>query len=331
MTIRRRDFITLLGGAAAAWPLAARAQQGGQPKRVGALMNYAATQRDGQAYFSAFTDRLRQLGWNAGQNLRLDVRWNAGDAELAKIYGAQLIGLMPDVILASSTYNLSVIQQATSTVPIVFAGITGPVEQGIVPSLAHPGGNITGFASSEFSIGGKWLELLKQVAPGLKRVAVMFNPETSPQSNFYMRAIDPAAVSLDVKSVALPVRTPSEIEPAMVNFTREPNGGLILPTDSFTRLRFSLIADIAVRYRLPSVAPSGFTNGGGLISYFVSAMDEYRGAADYVDRILKGAKPSDLPVQLGTRFQLSINLKTAKAIGLTIPESLLLTADEVIE
>jgi putative ABC transport system substrate-binding protein len=330
--MKRRHFITLLGGAAATWPIAARAQQGERERHVGVLMNYAASQEVGRSYVAAFTDSLRELGWNAGRNLRLDIRWNAGDAELAKIYAAQLIGLMPDVILASSTYNLSVIRDATSTVPIVFAGITDPVEQGIVPSLAHPSGNLTGFGNYEFSIGGKWLDLLKEVVPGLTRAAVMFNPETSPQSSFFMRAIEGAAAVLGVKAMALPVRTNAEIEPAMVNFARELNGGLILPTDSFTRLRYPLIAEIAVRNGLPSIAASdSFANSGGLMSYVGDTITQYRGAADYVNRILRGETPANLPVQLGTKFQLAINLKTAKALGLAVPQRFLITADEVIE
>jgi putative ABC transport system substrate-binding protein len=330
--MRRRDFITLLGGAAAAWPLVGRAQESERERRVGVLMNYAATQAVGQSYVAVFTDRLRQLGWNVGKNLRLDVRWNAGDVELAKIYAAQLIGLMPDVILAASTINLAMIQQATNSVPIVFAAITDPVQQGIVPSLAHPGGNVTGFANFESAIGGKWLSLLKQVAPSLTRVAVMFDPEISPQSNFFVRAIETAAASLDMKAIALPVRTTAEIEPAMTGFAREPNGGLILPPDSFTRLRYPLIAEIALHTRLSSIAASdNFANIGGLMSYVGNFADQYHGAADYVDRILKGEKPANLPVQLSTKFHLTINLATAKALGLTIPDGMVLAADEVIE
>jgi putative ABC transport system substrate-binding protein len=301
-------------------------------RRVGVLMNYAATQAEGQASINAFIQGLHQLGWMEGQNLRLDVRWNAGELGLAKIYAAQLIGLMPDVIVAASTPNLNVIRQATSTLPIVFTGVSDPVEQGLVPSLTHPGGNITGFSNFEYSIGGKWLGLLKEAAPALARVAVMFSPETSPQSRFFMRAIETSASSLGVSAIAIPVRASTEIETALQSFAREPNGGLILPTDAFTRLNYPLIIEQALRLRLPSIAPSWeFTSSGGLMCYTSVLADSMRLAAGYVDRILKGEKPGDLPVQLASKFQLVINLKTAKALGLSPPSSLLFVADEVIE
>jgi putative ABC transport system substrate-binding protein len=329
--IRRRDFITLLGGGAAAWPFATAAQTD-RTRRVGVLMNYAATQAEGQASINAFIQELHQLGWSDGQNLRLDIRWNAGELGLAKIYAAQLVGLMPDVILAASTPNLNVIRQATNAVPVVFTGVSDPVEQGLVPSLTHPGGNITGFSNYEYAIGGKWLGLLKEADRGLERVAVMFSPETSPQSRFFMRAIEMAAPSLGVTATALPVRSATDIEAALGSFAREPKGGLILPTDAFTRLQYQLIVDLAVRYRLPSIAPSAdFTSRGGLISYQADIVDHYRLAAGYVDRILKGEKPADLPVQTPTKYELVINLKTAKALDLTVPPNLLARADEVIE
>jgi putative tryptophan/tyrosine transport system substrate-binding protein len=264
----------------------------------------------------------------------MDVRWSAGDAGLARTYAAQLIGLMPDVILASSTTNLMVIRQATSTVPVVFVAVSDPVAQGFVASMRQPGGNLTGLSIYEFSTGGKWLDLLKQVAPGLARVAVMFNPETSPQSRFFMQAIEAAAPSLGVQAIATPVRTTADIEPALASFARQPNGGLLLPTDTFTVLRVSLIADLAARYGLPSIGPgTNFAKIGGLLEYGTSidAAGQMRQAASYVDRILKGSKPGDLPVQAPTNYRLVINLKTAKALGLTIPETLLATADEVIE
>jgi putative ABC transport system substrate-binding protein len=325
----RRDVLALLGGAATAWPCAAAAQT---VRRVGVLMNYAATQAEGQASINAFIQGLHQLGWMEGQNLHLDIRWNAGELGLAKIYAAQLIGLMPDVILAASTPNLNVIRQATSTLPIVFTGVSDPVEQGLVPNLTHPGGNITGFSNYEYSVGGKWLGLLKEAAPALARVAVMFNPETSPQSRFFMRAIETSASSLGVTAAGMPVRAPIEIEPTLRSFGRAPNGGLILPTDSFTRLNYPLIVEQTLRLGLPSIAPSAdFTSSGGLISYQADIVEPLRLAAGYVDRILKGEKPGDLPIQLSTKFRLVINLKTAKALGLSPPSSLLFVADEVIE
>jgi putative ABC transport system substrate-binding protein len=333
--MKRREFITLLGGAAASWPLAARAQQAGPMQHVGVLMNGVATDPARQSFVAAFVQGLRQLGWTEGHNLRIDVRWNAGDAELARTYAAQLIGLMPDVILAASTTNLTVIQQATSTVPIVFLQVSDPVAQGIVPNLMHPGGNITGYSDNEFSIGGKWVNLLKEAAPGLARVAVMFNPDTSPQSQFYMRAIEAVAPSLGVQPVAVPVRTTADIEPTLASFAREPNGGLILPTDTFLTLHYKLVADLAARYRLPAIgALSDFLKDGGLMYYGtpdIHLADQFRQAATYVDSILKGAKPGDLPVQLRDKYTLGINLKTAKALGLTLPSGLLAIVDEVIE
>jgi putative ABC transport system substrate-binding protein len=324
----RREVLALLASTAAAWPFAAAAQTA---RRVGVLMNYAATQAEGQASINAFIQALHQLGWMEGQNLRLDIRWNAGDLGLAKIYAAQLIGLMPEVILAASTANLNVIRQATSAIPIVFVGVSDPVEQGLVPNLTHPGGNITGFSNNEFSLGGKWGDLLKQAAPGLARVAVMFNPDTLPQSTFYMRSVETAAASLGVQAITVPVRTAADITSAVEDFARRPNGGLILPT-GFLSSELSLIADLALRNRVPSVgARDEFARGGGLLSYGSLIDVQMRQAATYVHRILRGEKPADLPVQQADKYMLVINLKTAKALGLTIPVTLLGLADEVIE
>jgi len=303
-------------------------------RRIGVLMNGAATELGPQSYVAAFVQSLRQLGWIEGQNVRLDVRWNAGNADLARTYAAQLIGMMPDVILVASTTNLGIMLQATHTVPIVFVQVSDPVAQGFVSNLAHPGGNVTGFSAYEFSIGGKWLDLLKQIAPKLARVAVMFNPETSPQSKLFLPAIEAAAPSFGVQVVAVPVSVNADIEQSIESFARQPNGGLILPTDSTTRLRHKLIAELAARFRLPAISAfSEFPMEGGLMYYgnFAGLVDEYRRAASYVDRILKGAKPADLPVQAPTKYELVINLKTAKALDLAIPESLLARADEVIE
>jgi len=330
--MRRREFITLLGGAASAWPLAARGQQRERMQRVGVLMNGVATDVTSQSYVTSFRQGLRQLGWIEDQNLHIDIRWNAGDAELAKIFAAQLIGLTPDVVLAATSTNLTLMRQMTSSVPIVFVTVTDPVEQGFVASLARPGGNITGFANYETAIGGKWLALLKTVAPGLARVAVMVNPDTSPQFRFYIQAIEGAGASLGVKASALPVRAEDEIEPAIAAFAAEPNGALILPGNSFTNQHFALITSRAARHRLPSIGDNAdFARAGGLISYGVDAIEDFRGAAGYVDRILKGEKPADLPVQFPTKFALAINLKTAKALGLTVPPGVLAIADEVIE
>src|SRR6516225_5630157 len=244
---KRREFITLLGGAAAAWPLAARAQSG-QQRRVGVLMNGVATDTELQSHVAAFMQELRQLGWVEGQNLRVDIRWPPGDVALAQTYAAQLIGLMPDVILAVTTVNLEVVRQATSTVPVVFLRVSDPVAQGFVASLPKPGGNLTGFSGIEFSVGGKWLDLLKEIAPGLERVGIMFNPDTSPQSKFFVRSIEAAAPSLGVQSIVVPVRATAEIEPAFENFARAQNGGVILTSDTFTAMRQNLIVDLVSRY-----------------------------------------------------------------------------------
>jgi putative ABC transport system substrate-binding protein len=328
--MRRREFISLLGGAAV-WPIAARGQQGGTVKRVGVLMTGAATQPQRQAALAAFVERLRQLGWSEGRNLHLEVRWNAGDAELAKIFAAQLIGAMPDVILASNSLNLTLLRQMTSSVPIVFVTVTDPVEQGFVASLTRPGGNITGFANFESAIGGKWLALLKSAAPSLARVGAMVNPDISPQFRFYMQAIESAGASLGIRASALPVRAEAEIEPTIKSFAAEPNGALFLPGNAFTSQHRPLITSLAVRHRLPSIGDADFARGGGLISYTENSVEDFRSAAGYVDRILKGDKPADLPVQFPTKFVLAINLKTAKALGLTVPDGLILAADEVIE
>ena len=329
--MKRRDFITLLGGAAAAWPLAARAQQ---PRRVGVLMGFPATDSVAEAYLAAFVQALRQFGWIEGQNLRIDIRWNAGGAALGQTYAAQLIGLQPEVILASTTKNLEVIREATTTVPVVFVQVSDPVAQGFIASLTKPGGNLTGFSAYEFSTGGKWLDLLKEIAPGLARAAVMFNPDTSPQSKFFMRAIETAASSRGVRAIAIQVGAAAEIESVIMSFARESNGGLILPTDTFTSLNQKQIVELADRHRLPAISWNPvFARVGGLMSYSVAVttLEQYRQAAAYVDRILKGAKPGDLPIQQADKYTFVINLKTAKALGLTVPLPLLGLADEVIE
>jgi putative ABC transport system substrate-binding protein len=298
-------------------------------------MNGAATEATAQAYVQAFRESLSKAGWIEGKSIRIDMRYNAGDAALARIFAAQLIGLMPDVILASSTTNLAMIREVTNTVPIVFTSVSDPIAQGFLPSLAKPGGNITGFTAYDFSIGGKWLGLLKQMAPDLARIAVMFNPDTSPQSNFFLRSIGAAGSSLGIAVTATPIRATSDIEPAIENFARQPNGGLILPTDSFMVLRYRLVADTANRHRLPSLGPLGdYAKEGGLMFYGLGregTIEGYERAANYVDRILRGEKPGDLPVQNPTRYELGINLTTAKALGLTVPNTLVAVADEVIE
>jgi putative ABC transport system substrate-binding protein len=282
--MRRREFITLIGGAAAAvWPLAAAAQQGTAARHIGVLMNGIATDAHRQSQLAAMVQRLRELGWVDGQNIRVDVRWNAGDAELARIYAAQLIGLAPDVIVASSSTNLTAVQQATTTVPVVFMTVSDPLAQGFVTSVTRPGGNITGFAQNEFSIGGKWLGLLKEIAPDLARIAVMFNPETSPQSKFFVPAIKSAASSLSLETEVLPVHATGDIEAALTSFSRQPNGGLILPTDTFTLLRAQLIAELAIRHRLPTITGNVTSAPVGILMHYGATndnlLDQWRQAA----------------------------------------------------
>jgi putative ABC transport system substrate-binding protein len=331
--LKRREFVTLLGGVATTWPLAAHAQQENRVRRVGVLLSAAATEVEYQGYLAAFVEEMRLLGWREGQNLHIDVRWNAGDAALSRTYAAQLIGLMPDVIVTGSTVNLTAVQQATNTIPIVFVQVADPLTQGFVSNMRQPGGNVTGLSLYEFSLGGKWLNLLKEVAPGLKRVAVMFNPGTAPFFQFFAPVFDAAAPPLSVQVIRVPVLTELNIEPAVTEFAREPSGGLMLLGDSFTRLHHKKIADLANRYRLPSIAPIDFASVGGLLEYGPNfdLARHYGQAATYVDRILKGAKPGDLPVQTPTKYRLVINLKTAKMLNLNVPLPLLGLADEVIE
>jgi putative ABC transport system substrate-binding protein len=331
--MNRRDLISLLGGAAA-WPLAARAQQADRIRRVAVLMGASATEAESQSQLAAFTQGLRQLGWIEGQNLRLEVRWSAGDAGSARIYAAQLIGLMPEVIVAHSTINLTVIRQATNTVPVVFLSVAGPVAQGFVQSLSRPGGNLTGFSLLEFSLGGKWVDLLKQAAPDLGRVAVVFSPDAQPAFRFFIQSIEAAAASLGVEAMAIPIRAQADIDPTLISFARQPKGGLIVLGDAFTRLSYPLIAALARRLRLPSISPGpNLAKSGGLMDYGPNddLIPDFRQAATYVDRILKGAKPAELPVQGADRYRLVINLDTARVLGLTVPPGLLAIADEVIE
>jgi putative ABC transport system substrate-binding protein len=329
--MRRRDFISLLAGAAAAWPLAARAQQGAHMRRIGALMNLAESDPEGQARIAAFREGLGKLGWTEGRELQIEYRWFAGDPERARAYAAELVKLKPDVIFAGATPSVAVLQRETRSVPIVFAQVADPVGAGFVASLARPGGNITGFALYEYTIAAKWLELLKQIAPQVTRVAIIYDP-TNPETKGYLPVIEAAAPSFGVEVSISVVGNATEVERAIEQFAREPNGGLIpLPTPLMAVHR-DLIISLARRHRLPNVyAYRYYPISGGLASYGVDNIDLYRRAASYVDRILKGEKPSDLPVQQATKFELVINLKTAKALNLDPPISLLARTDEVIE
>jgi putative ABC transport system substrate-binding protein len=327
--VKRRQFITLVGGAAA-WPITVRAQQAGSLRRVGVLMNSDESDPEAKSYLDAFVQGLRKLGWIEGQNLHIDLRWNAGDAERSRTFATELLRLSPDVILSSTTPNLTALLRQGPAMPIVFMQISDPLAQGFVTNLAHPGGNITGFAMYEFSIGGKWINLLKQIRPGLTRVTVIFNPDTSP--TFWVSSFEAAAPSLGVEVMAAPVHDISDIERVVEQVSRQPNGGLIVPTDTFLRVHRQLIVELAARYRLPAMYFSRlFTTIGGLMSYDAASESQFRQAATYVDRILRGEKPADLPVQAPTKFELVINLKTAKAMGLDVSQDMLSIADEVIE
>jgi len=324
----RREFITLIGGAAA-WPLAVRAQQGERVRRVGVLMNLAADDPEGQTRIVAFVQGLQQSGWTDGRNIRIDTRWAAGDADRFHRYAEELLALAPDVILASATPSVQALQQATRTVPIVFANVGDPVGMGFVESLARPGGNTTGFTPLEFGFGAKWLELLKEIAPRLTRVAVLRDLTIGPAQ---LSAIQAVAPSFGVELSPVGVRDAGEIERTIAAFAQSSNAGMIVTASTSAVIHRHLIAMLAARHRLPAVYSFRyFAATGGLLSYGPDPIDMYRRAASYVDRILKGEKPADLPVQTPTKYQLVVNLKTAKALGLDIPTSILARADEVIE
>jgi putative tryptophan/tyrosine transport system substrate-binding protein len=328
--MKRREFITLLGGVAA-WPLAARAQQGERMRRVGVLLPAAADDPEFQASFGAFLQGLALLGWTIGRNVRIDTRWATTDAAEIRRHAAELAALAPDVILAHAATTVGPLLQATRTVPIVFPAVVDPVGAGFVDSLARPGGNATGFISFEYSLSGKWLELLKEIAPGLTRVAVLRNAAT-PSGPGQFGVIQAVAPSLRVEVNPVNVRDAGEIERAVAAFARAPNGGLIVTASPLAQRHRDLIVALAARHKLPAVYfDRVFAAAGGLISYGPDQVDQYRQAAGYVDRILKGEKAADLPVQAPTKYELVINLKTANALGLEIPTTVLARADEVIE
>jgi putative ABC transport system substrate-binding protein len=328
--IRRREFIFTLSGAAA-WPLAARAQQGERMRHIGVLMNAAADDPEGQARIAAFHQGLQEWGWTPGRNARIDIRWGAVDADSSRRYAAEVVALAPDVILASASPAMGALQQTTRTVPIVFVSIVDPVGAGFVESLARPGGNATGFTQFEYGLSGKWLELLKEIAPSVTRAAVLRDTAVASGVGQYA-IIQAVAPSSGVELRPIDVRDPVEIERAVMAFAQVPNGGLIIVGSPSSLVHRNLIITLAARHRLPAVYPYRFfVTNGGLMSYGPNTVDPYRRAAGYVDRILKGEKPADLPVQAPTKYELVINLKTAKALGLTVPDTVLGRADEVIE
>jgi ABC-type uncharacterized transport system substrate-binding protein len=329
---RRRQFITLLGGAVA-WPLAARAQQPDRMRRMGVLMGFAESDRERQAMVAAFREELQKLGWAEGRNIRIDYRWAIpDDAEAMQRFAKELVALQPDLILSHSTPTTAAVLQQTRAIPIVFGAVADPVGSGFVASFPRPGGNVTGFSNLEPAMAGKWLELLKEIAPRVARVAFLFNPATATYYEYFLTPFKAAATTFAVEAVAAPVRDKSELETVIAAQARAPNGGLIVMTDSFLLAHRAEIISLAARYGLPAVYPFRFfTEVGGLLSYGSDLIDNFRRAATYADRILKGTMPSELPVQAPVKFELIINLKTAKALGLDVPTTLLLRANEVIE
>jgi len=328
--MKRRAFITLLGGAAA-WPLRARARQGERMRRIGLLMA-VADDGEGQARVTPLKEGLQELGWTDGRNIQIETRFGGADAGRIRAHAAELVALAPDVLVGHATPGTRALRQATSSIPIVMVGVTDPVEQGFVSSLAHPGGNITGFTFVDFQMVGKWLEMLKEAAPGVARAALMFNPDMAPHYYIFLRSFEAEPRSIAVEVTAAPVRNAAEVEEAIVKLAHEPGGGLIVAPDPFTIVHHQLFIRLAQQHRVPAVYYLRTSVAqGALMSYGPDFYDIFRRSASYVDRILKGAKPADLPVQQPTKFELAINLKTAKALGLEVPPTLLARADEVIE
>jgi putative ABC transport system substrate-binding protein len=328
--LRRRDFFAGLGGAAA-WPLAARAQQGERMRRIGVLMPIDENDPVSKRRLSALRQALAALGWTEGRNVRMDLRWGGGDINRIRALAQELVGLQPDIIVTNATPATVALQRETRTIPIVFGNVSDPVASSIVARLDRPTGNVTGFANYEATLGGKWLELLSEIAPGLKRVAIMFNPDTTPVST-YMPSLETAARSLKVALIMAPVHSEGEIETAIIALGREPGGGLLVMPDVFMTAHRAPIILAAARNNVPAIySQSPFAEDGGMLSYGPDEVDNYRRTATYVDRILRGSKPADLPVQFPVKYEMVVNRKTATALGLAIPPSILLRADEVIE
>jgi putative tryptophan/tyrosine transport system substrate-binding protein len=330
--MKRREFIAGLG-AAAAWPLAVGAQQTERMRRIGVLMSLDEADPEGEEWLSSFTRGLAELGWIDGRTARMDVRWAAGSADRARMYAKELIDLLPDVLLADSTAQTAALQRETRTIPIVFTLAADPIGAHFVASLPRPGGNITGFTSFEAEMSGKWLELLTEIAPSVKRVALLFNPDTAPRGgSYFLPTFEAAARSFRVTPIGAPVRSDDEIEAIIVSLGTDAGGGLVSMPDTYMNGHRATTIRVAAQHNVPAVyngAP--YVRDGGLLSYGLDFADIFRRSAAYVDRILRGAKPADLPVQLPTKFEMAVNLKTAKALGLAVPQSILLSADEVIE
>ena len=331
--MRRRDFVTAIVGSATAWPLTARAQQTGQVRRIGVLMGWASTDLKGHALLTEFTRHLAELGWTEGRNVRTDVRWGGSNVDLLHTLAKELIGLQPDVLLASSTPTTAALARETQTIPIVFTFVADPIGSRFVASLSHPGGNITGFSVIDVSMASKSLELLREIAPSIKRVAMMFNPDTAPYVNsMLMPVFETAAKSFNIVPIAAPVHSDAEIETVITSLSREPGGALFVAPDTFNTNHRATIISLAARNHLPAVyGPPVFASDGGLVSYGADFQDNFGPSARYVDNILRGAKPSGLPVQMPVKYLLTINLKTAKELSLTVPQTLRVAADDVIQ
>jgi putative tryptophan/tyrosine transport system substrate-binding protein len=332
LTLNRRNLIAMLGGVLAMWSLGIRAQQPERVRRAGVLMSPAESDPQGQEFITAFRGGLRALGWIEGRNLEITLRWAGGDVVRFRNYAAELVGMAPDLIVAQGTSAIAALKQATASIPIIFAVVNDPVAQGFISSMSHPGGNITGFSFLEYSIFGKSLEMLRQAAPGVLRLAVMFNPETYPYYNVFLRSFEATARKLSVEVIAAQIRAPTEIEEVIATLGAQPGSGLLVAPDPFTGSHRGPIISSTERHRVPAIyAFRQYVKEGALMSYGADAVDIMRRSASYVDRILKGADPGELPAQQPTKFELAINLKTAKALGLTVPASLLAVVDEVIE
>jgi putative ABC transport system substrate-binding protein len=332
--MQRREFLSVLGAAAVAWPVVVRAQQADRMRRIGVLIGSGENDPQALSGKAALTKALQELGWTEGRNIRIDYRWAAADVDRMQAFAKELVSLQPDLIVGHTTPVVAALQRETKTIPIVFVIVSDPVGSGFVSSLPRPGGNITGFINIESSLSSKWIEMLKDIMPRFTRAAFMFNPETAPYFKFYLQPFEDAARSYAVESIAAPVRTAADIERIIAGLGERPDAGLVVMPDVFmvTRSTIDLVISLAARHRVPTIYPYRvMVAAGGLVSYGIDTADIWRRAASYVDRILKGDKPADLPVQLPTKFELAVNLKTAKALGLTLPPMLITRADEVIE
>jgi putative ABC transport system substrate-binding protein len=330
--LKRREFITLLGGAAATWPLTAQAQQTEKKRRIGVLMSFAESDASARSMFEGYRNALAQLGWIEGKNLQMEVRWAAGNPDKIKAFAKELVELRPDAILVQGTVSTGSVVGETRSIPIVFVNVADPVGSGYVPNLAHPGGNVTGFMLDISAQGGKWVELLKEIAPRIRHIALLSNAETGPPLSFFMPSILAAASSFSIEVKSTPIHAKEEIEGVIAEQSRDPDGGLVVTPAAFHTVNRDLIIALAARYRLPTIYHErSYVESGGLIAYTPDYGEHFRPAAAYVDRIFKGAKPGDLPVQAPTKYELFINLKTATTLGLSVPQTLLASAAEVIE